>query len=1453
MTRRSWLAMLSGAGLVVLLGIGLVYWRYTRRHQAEPIRERLEQELAQGDFTTAKIDAQRLVQLAPKDPQTHYLRGLALLAGRPANVIKTNDADGIEAIRSLVRATKLDGGLTHANRLLVTYFLSVGDWAEADLHASAVLRDDARDLDAHFAKAGRLLDRGQANGAAAHLDLLWNQESASRPAPRPRAAWLLARVGELVGRRGDQLERVEAYLDVLAQEAPTSDSALDGRDWLSLVELWNWQARRESNPERRKEALKRGLESLETLVAAPRLDEVPPRDVLDVIDRLGEAPGITPPTRERLDQLVETVFTRAVDASTLDPAIYLHFANRLLASGRGEQAAQVARQGIARAAEFGPEARVAYAPCDLWLAEYHLSRREPDLARPSIEILAGIDAYRPWARLLIGFQALSDGKLEDAASNLSEAVAGMPKNGVAHALLGLCQLRRGLVSEGRQLLEKGIRLGATEPRYQAWLALALTEAGYHDQAIVVARQLIADPKKQGLGRALLGQLKLRAGQLGDAEKDFADAIALAEPAHRPALRLSLAELAAERGDWSTAAKVLQDLQATELAPQALAIEYRYLLGQGKTDEATHLLAEARAKYPGSMALLALEARGLLERREFDQATALLERETARAGESLLPILLLVETRQLAGDPAGAIAVLRQARTRRPHEHSLAARLADRLIASGRADDAAEAERVIAELTANPSAPRSTVYSLQARLAAEQGDWSRAEEILTKAAADDPDNPSLRLLLGQLAARNGDHAVAVKLFEQSMASGTLWQQAARGLFESLLSTGAIDRAEDLLGQSRRRGKPARAMQWRLIELLARRDQATALDRQLDELFQSEPIERDLALTAAILRGSGQAERGLALVDRGLERFPESTLLKEHKAALLAQRGEARAALDLLRSMTDPTPQRAALEVECLLSLAERNQGATFDDAEKAARAAWDKNPGDIVVAALLCQSMLHQGRDEEAAAFAVAAHKNYPSFPAADFLLARMYEAVGKPDRALAAFERILAAEPGSQSAAKHYLRLASLGGGGKDPAELARELLVRCPDQPTLLAVVAEAHATRGERAEAESYLERLPAAERKGALASYIRATAAAARGETKESERLAQPALADPRTQVPATLLLARLRVQEGKAAEALELARQVVRQSPDLVAAVGLEVEQLIALGALDEARDRCRDFLRNRPNEPAIELALANALVRSKGEEAKKEALQIARKALAAGVNRSANLESWLAVAARAGAGAGAVDDLRSLALAGPSDLGETERLLAAARGALQAGNWSSASALAEESLARSPANVAALLVSGDALARLAEAGQDRGLFERAAARYREVLERQPNDLAAANNLAWTVGIALGQPRAALDELAARHPAVLSPRGPLPAEVLDTVGALNMKLERWNDARTYLETAVERNPRSAASHFHLGLLHQKQGRSTLARQSFDRAVALEPDGPWARRIDESLLGN
>lgn len=1449
MTRRSWLAALTGAGLLVLLGSGLVYWRYARRHQVEPIRARLEQELADKDYATAKIDAQRLVQMAPKDARAHYLRGMALLAGRPTNVIKTNDAEGIEAIRSLVRATKLDGGLVEANRLLVAYFLSVGDWAEADLHASAVLRDDARDPDAHFAKAGRLLDRGQANGAAAHLDLLWNQESASRP--RPRTAWLLARVGELVGRRGDQLERVEAYLDALSQEAPTSDSALDGRDWLSLVELWNWQARRESNPERRKEALKRGLESLETLAAPPRLDEVPPRDVLDVIDRLGGASGITPPAGERLDELVEAVFSRAVDARTLDPAIYLHFANRLLASGRGEQAAQVARQGIARAAEFGPEARVAYAPCDLWLAEYHLSRREPDLARPSIEILAGIEAYRPWARLLAGFQSLSEGKLEQAANTLGEAVAGMPKNGVAHALFGLCQLRRGLVSEGRQLLEKGIRLGATEPRYQAWLALALTEAGYHDQAIVVARQLIADPRKQGLGRALLGQLKLRAGQFGDAEKDFADAIALAEPAHRPALRLSLAELAAERGDWATAAKVIEDLKATDLAPQALAIEYRYLLGQGMTEEATHLLAEARAKYPGSMVLLALEARGLIERREFDQATALLARETERGWESLLPILLLVEARQLAGDPAGAIAVLRQARTRRPQEHSLAARLADRLIASGRADDAAEAGRVIAEFAANPSAPRSTVYSLQARLAAEQGDWGQAEEILTKAAADDPDNPSLRLLLGQLAARNGDHAVAVKLFEQSMASGTLWQQAARGLFESLLSTGAIDRAEDLLGQSRRRGKPARAMQWRLIELLARRDQAAALDRQLDELFQSDPIERELALTAAILRGSGQAERGLALVDRGLERFPESTLLKEHKAALLAQRGAARAALDLLRSMTDPTPQRAALEVECLLSLAERNQGATFGDAEKAARAAWDKNPGDIVLAALLCQSMLHQGRDEEAAAFAAAAREDYPSFPAADFLLARMYEAVGKPDRALAAFERILATEPGSQSAAKHYLRLASLGGGRKDPAELARELLVRCPDQPTLLAVVAEAHATRGERAEAESYLERLPTAERKGALASYIRATAAAARGETKESERLAQPALADPRTQVPATLLLARLRVQEGKAAEALELARQVVRQSPDLVAAVGLEVEQLIALGALDEARDRCRDFLRNRPNEPAIELALANALVRSKEEEAKKEAMQIARKALAAGVNPSANLESWLAVAARAGAGA--VDDLRALALGGPSDLAEAERLLAAARGAFQAGLWSSASALADESLARSPANVAALLVSGDALARLAEAEQDRGQFERAAARYREVLGHQPNDLAAANNLAWTVGIALGQPRAALDELAARHPIVLSPRGPLPAEVLDTVGALNMKLELWNDARTYLETAVERNPRSAASHFHLGLLHQKQGRSTLARQSFDRAVALEPDGPWARRIEQSLLGN
>lgn len=1425
------------AGITLLMSVGAVGLyavRFRHRQQASTLEASARQFVETGDFESAKIEVEKLLALKPQYASGHLLKGQVLLAGRNPSQLRTETSEEFAPIRSLIQAIRLDPELVDARKLLVEYFLAAGDANEAANHARVVLRHEPDDPNARFALASSFLEQRQTQEASVHAEHLLTHENPVRP----RSAWLAARLGDLQGWESDLRKNAVALLDKFAT-GEHKWTAVD--DQLALVELRAWQARRSDDAEQvrtQTEAAMAELKQMADSLEAGK-NNVPPRLIVKAAGRLLPDPGqrssrlaaVYQELEPKVAELTEHIYSKAIDAKSSDPSLYVSYASLLRDQGKVDEAIKVAESGTQIAKDKGSEFRVAFTLCDLWLAEHYLSNRQGDKAKPHLEALIHTKHLKSWGQLLTGYRLVQTGDFDAAFKPLEEAVVALPENGTANALFGLCQLRRGFVTEGRSHLEKGIRLGADEPQYKAWLAMALAEAGYQEQAVSIAQQVLSQPATKGLGRALLGQLRLRAGDYDQAAEDFSTALESADESFRPSLKLSQAELAIVRDDWETAKTLLDDLKKTPLAPQAYAVHYRYLNRSGNKEEADKLLEESRQAHADSMLLLAIHVSNLVQKQQHDEAVELLKAEQDKHPESPSPQLLLSEVYELQEEEEKSLEVLQQACKQFPDEAPLKIRLAERLLSSKKFS---EATQVLADLKGNEKVNPATLDYLLARSASLQGDFAKAEEIIKKASEKDPDNPTLKFLLGKVAVKQGDYQAASQLFEQSLAGGAFREQTIHALFEALLRTGETDRAIELLGRAQRQGYTVRKLRTKLLQLLARREKWDVLERELDELIRNNPADSDFALGISLLRFMNQHDKAAQLVTVGLEKFPESMSLLEHKISLLIEKKEHEQAEELLVKLRQEHPENPTLHILYIALLLESKR---LDDAAKVAAEGWEHCGGDRGLAALRVQVLILQEMDQQALEFAQQAKRDYPDLPSPRYLMARMYEAIGQDEKALNYLASTVASEPTNAQAAENYLRMLMNQGPPADFVEIVERLVTANPENPVLLGVLAEYHVSQGQLNEAEQVIQRIDSLRQAGPLLSYLKALVAFSRQNIEEAERSLTVALADPRGHIPSTYLLARTRVSQRRFQEALELLNQVCRQQPGLLSARQLQVQLLVQLGNVDEAEQSCRAYLKEHPMSRPAQQMLAEVLLKQGTDAAKAEALELAKNGLAAGVDSPSQFGAYLNVLLECGEQQAALK-----AMDAAQQRGQAEVAIAGARALLNAGHVDKAHDVAQSLYRRAPENVDCVLLLADATSQKAKETGDVNGFQQAAQHYREVLRLHKGHILAANNLAWTLGMHLRNPHRGLEEMGRVLPESKSPNSGLPAEVLDTIGTLHLNMGHLDEAQRFLEVATAKKPESAAMHFHLGLVYQEQNRTTRAEQCFAQAKRLDPNGSW-----------
>ncbi len=368
-------------------------------------------------------------------------------------------------------------------------------------------------------------------------------------------------------------------------------------------------------------------------------------------------------------------------------------------------------------------------------------------------------------------------------------------------------------------------------------------------------------------------------------------------------------------------------------------------------------------------------------------------------------------------------------------------------------------------------------------------------------------------------------------------------------------------------------------------------------------------------------------------------------------------------------------------------------------------------------------------------------------------------------------------------------------------------------------------------------FIELTPAEDQPGAIAAIPRLFRGHPdpRGSLQVMQTVLIPLAEQPATRTPAQLALARGLMQAGQHAAALALARDVARRQP---AAPGPALLALELLPELDEAQSLLNDYLAQPKAEPLVRLSYAQWLaLRQRHGPALAELRQVV-KAL------PDSAQAWFhlgAVAVDAQERAQAETALRRFL-----DLqdAQTKRTPPATAAAAATPDGSG-----EASDERPDANPAGRALTQDDERRAREAMRTRALM------LLSQLAADQGDYAGAQK--WLQPLDTGTLRL---DVQSRRALILARQGRIePARALiravpearpsDALGKalaeaqMLRTVERWRDARSVLDQALERFPNDVDVLYELALVLERMGRHDEMERQLRRIIELKPDHPHA----------
>jgi putative PEP-CTERM system TPR-repeat lipoprotein len=733
----------------------------------------------------------------------------------------------------------------------------------------------------------------------------------------------------------------------------------------------------------------------------------------------------------------------------------------------------------------------------------------------------------------------------------------------------------------------------------------------------------------------------------------------------------------------------------------------------------------------------------------------------------------------------------------------------------------------------------------ARIALVERDYDGATPYVAQALELDPKNVDAWLVKGEVARLQGDLAGARDAFSEALDIVPDNVLARLGRATVQIGLEAHDSAAEDVAMVIERYPEAPAANHLQAVLAYHNRDMTGTEEALQKVLQVTPGHLpSMLLLGASLYAQGKFEQALPPLDRYVAAIPNNPAARKLLGATHLRLGQPREAIAVLEADVDRaegdaqwlallgsaysqagdadkatewldkavtlSPDAAALRNQLAISHLRQGEAA---QAVSELESAVDLGQGVFESDVLLILAHLRNQQLDQALEAAQALVEKLPENPMPYNLLGAVYGAQQDFNAARSQFEKALSLSPEYHAAAINLARLDVAAGQFDQAAERLQSILSKDEAHTGAMLALAEVAMRQGRQEDIERWLERAREANPTAVQPGLVLARYHWQRGDHLEAAGIARELQRAHPKNLQVLELLGSVRMAMGEHASAAENFQQAVDLQPQSPKYLWLLANAQAATKRYDAAADSLEQALSLQSDYLPAQMALGRLKQRI---DLPQEALEIARQVQADHAQNSQGyvLEGDIHMAAKeygkaVGSYASGWDRQKTGELA--------IKLFQARR---QAGNEASALDPMEDWVAQHPEDLGVRQV-------LAQIYLQSSQTDAAIEQYRAVVEGQPDNVVALNNLAWLYHTQ-NDPRAVE---SAQRAYELAPDRP---EIADTLGWLLLESGNLERGLVLLQEAAGKAPHIPAIRYHRAVALAKNNRGEEARKEIERLL-------------------
>lgn len=749
--------------------------------------------------------------------------------------------------------------------------------------------------------------------------------------------------------------------------------------------------------------------------------------------------------------------------------------------------------------------------------------------------------------------------------------------------------------------------------------------------------------------------------------------------------------------------------------------------------------------------------------------------------------------------------------------------------------------------------RKSKYRLRAQEYIQEGNFPKARVALRNVLKIDPKDPEAYFLYAQVEEKERNWRNAFANYQRVVELAPEHDRALIRLGKFYLEARMLDKASEMAAAVLMRQPDHVQGRALIIAVSAVKGQLPEATSEAEALVADHPADADAALLLATLYAAQERlDKAEPILKKAVAEHPENLEVRDGLALILTKLGNIPAAEDIYQQIVALEPRVYDHRVRLAKFYDDHK---AYDKAEAVLREAVRLEPDSDLRRLTLAEYLMLRGQPEQVEAALVEAQRTMPHAVKIRFALGKFYEERGKIEQAESVYDAIRDEYKKEPSGLDALVKLAALdwSAGKKTEAERQLEDVLReNPRSAEGLLLQGKIALARNQAKDAIQAFRSVLRDQPDMVEGHLLLGQAHTMAGEIDLARESFDRAIALDPAQIQAHLLLATLDASTGRAKEAKQRIDLALAREPNNVQALGMlfrlqlsehdwtntehTVKRLRDVGANQAVADMSEGALYQAQQqwEPAMAAYERAHKAVPNAPEPLVALVQLESRQGNVG-KAQARLEQILAKDSRHPYAHGLLGEL--LMVKGDAVGAESHFVTATQVNARWTTPWLHLATLnlankkVDEGMAWLHQGIQANQESVELRMLLATALTDQSQVDEAIGEYEAILKKMPDAILAANNLAALLADRKSD-RPSLDRALAltRNFERVAPN----PFFLDTLGWVQFKLGRHDEAIRVLQQAQGKAPNHPVLNYHLGLVYAKVGRTSDAKTYLEKAV-------------------